>query len=106
VPIKKQTNPKEGRKFDQDKDRWDLLPINTILQIVRVLTYGAKKYAPNNWKHVKASHSRYYAATMRHIESWWTGEINDQETGIHHLAHACCCLLFLIWFDLRNQKEK
>jgi len=94
-----QTDPTEGRKFDQEKQRWDLVPMGTFRQIVRVLTHGAGKYAPENWKHVKDARNRYYAAAKRHIEDWWEGGTNDEETGIHLLAHACCCLLFLMWFE-------
>ena len=86
----------EGKKYDGDKPRWDLLPLDSVEQVVDVLTYGAKKYAPDNWKIVGDYRRRYYAAAMRHIVAWWRGEIIDPETGMHHLAHAVCCLLFLI----------
>lgn len=88
-----------GRKFDDDKLRWDLLPTEPVREIVRVLTLGAKKYAPDNWKHVDEWRRRYYAASMRHLTAWWEGERDDPETGIHHLAHVGCCILFLLWLD-------
>lgn len=34
----------EGRKDDKQKDRWDLLPYESVGQIVKVLTHGATKY--------------------------------------------------------------
>ena len=39
----------KGLKLDFDKLRWDLLPIECVEEIVRVLTFGAKKYDDNNW---------------------------------------------------------
>lgn len=90
---------KLGRKFDQGKLRWSLLPWEAVRQIVDVLEYGATKYAPDNWKHVGNWRERYFNAMQRHILAWWGGEQNDPETGLHHLAHAGCCLVFLLWKD-------
>jgi len=90
---------KKGRKYDGDKLRYDLVPMGVMSKVVNVLTFGAKKYADDNWQHVDNPRKRYYAAMHRHIESWWEGEKVDPETKIHHLAHAICCAMFLIWFD-------
>ncbi len=94
-----------GIKHDDGKRRYSLIPKGSINKILDVLEFGARKYKDNNWKEVSNSRERYYNATMRHIDSWWNGEKNDQETGIHHLAHAATNLLFLIWFDeVDNEK--
>ena len=85
-----------GIKHDQEKDRWDLLPWQATQQIVKVLTYGARKYTPDNWKQVRDSRIRYFAASMRHIVAWFLGERLDPESGLSHLAHAGCCILFLL----------
>jgi hypothetical protein len=94
----------EGKKFDQDKSRWDLLPFGALEQVAQVITYGAKKYEPENWKKVPESRGRYFAASLRHLTAWFRGEKLDPESGLPHLAHAACCLLFLMWFD--NQEKK
>jgi len=96
-------SPLEGRKFDTGKARWSLFPAGTLLQILEVLEIGAKKYAPDNWKYVPERRTRYYDALHRHVEAWWGGEKADPETGRSHLAHAACCILFLMWCD-RNDK--
>jgi hypothetical protein len=85
-----------GRKDDTGKDRWDLLPWDATRAIVRVLTRGAEKYAPDNWKKVPDARNRYFAAAQRHMTAWWEGEELDPETGESHLAHAGCCILFLL----------
>lgn len=95
----------KGLKFDSDKERWDLLPLAPVKMIVHILTFGARKYAPNNWQKVDNPIERYYAAMMRHIVSWREGEKLDPESGKHHLAHAGCCLLFLLWFELNGEKN-
>lgn len=87
-----------GVKADSGKDRWDLLPWEQVEQVVKVLTFGAKKYDDNNWQKVTEK-PRYIAAAFRHIIARVKGEHMDQETGLPHLAHAVCCLLFLLWHD-------
>lgn len=96
--------PEAGRKFDLGKWRFSLLPLTPILEVINVLEFGAKKYEVDNWKKVPEARERYFDASMRHIISWYQGERNDPETGYNHLAHAVCCLLFLIWFD-KQEKE-
>lgn len=88
-----------GRKDDNGKDRWDLLPLAATQDVVKVLTYGAAKYSAENWRAVPDAYNRYYAAAMRHISAWRLGYEIDPESGLPHLAHATCCLLFLATFD-------
>ena len=84
-----------GRKDDSGKARFDLIPFGPLEDIAKVLTFGAKKYAPNNWQVVQDGKERYEAAMLRHIAAYKQGELNDPETGLPHLAHAGCCLMFL-----------
>jgi hypothetical protein len=96
---KRRTEVTEGKKYDSGKPRWSLLPKGAVASIVDVLEFGAKKYAENNWQLVPDGKTRYYDAAMRHLEAWHNGELNDPETGLPHLAHAGCCLMFLGWLD-------
>lgn len=90
----------EGVKYDKGKLRWDLLLIREVEQGVEVLTYGAAKYPqPDNWKRIDDIPNRYFAALMRHLTAWRKGERADSESGLPHLAHALCCLWFLMWND-------
>lgn len=91
-----------GQKHDQSKPRHSILPSATLSHVIAVLEFGAGKYGVDNWQQVQNPRTRYYDACMRHIDSWWSGEINDIESGKHHLAHAICCLLFLMWFDFKE----
>lgn len=84
-----------GLKNDKDKPDWSLLPLETIEGIVEVLTYGAKKYERDNWK--KVSTNRNFAALLRHLTKWQAGEEYDPESGLHHLDHALCDLVFIRW---------
>ena len=89
----------EGRKDDTGKLRWSLFPKGTLKLVLEVLEIGAKKYDVDNWKKVPNARVRYYDALMRHIDAWWGGQKDDPEDGKHHLAHAACCLLFLLSLD-------
>jgi hypothetical protein len=91
--------PTLGRKDDAGKNRWDLVPFRAFKQVVRVLTAGATKYSDNNWQKVPNPRKRYIAAAFRHITARIGGELNDPEDNLPHLAHAVCCLLFLLAFD-------
>jgi hypothetical protein len=95
----------DGRKFDGGKLRYDLIPPFAQEAMVEVLTFGAQKYAPDNWQLVPDSKRRYFAAMERHIWAWKKGEEVDPESGIHHLAHAMCCLAFLYEHDVKYSKD-
>ncbi len=88
-----------GVKFDSGKAQWSLVPFGAMSDVVQVLTYGANKYAPDNWKYVKDAEKRYIDAGFRHFTAYASGEEGDPETGYSHLAHAICCLLFLLAFE-------
>jgi hypothetical protein len=88
-----------GRKDDAGKARWDLVPWRAMADVVDVLTYGAVKYGDDNWRHISSPRERYFAAAMRHILAHYTGRAIDEETGRPSLAHAVCCLLFLLALD-------
>jgi hypothetical protein len=91
-------------KDDNTKTRYDLLPPELLEETAKVLTFGAQKYSAHNWAQ-GASWSRYFSAMMRHMWAWWRGEDNDPETGFSHLAHAACCLSFLIAYQRRGLGE-
>ena len=87
-----------------EKPRLELLPFGALTDIADVLTFGARKYGADNWRR-GASWSRYFAACLRHLFAWWRGEGNDPETGLSHLAHAGCCILFLIEYEREGLGE-
>lgn len=92
-----------GRKHDQGKPRWDLLPWGPLEEVAAVLEFGARKYAPGNWKLVRGARWRYLRAGLGHLAARARGEVRDPESGLPHLAHAVCCCLFLMWFDRKGK---
>lgn len=82
-------------KYDGHKPRPELLPPRALLEISDVLAYGAVKYSDNNWRKC-ADLGRYRGALLRHLLAYLAGERLDDESRKRHLAHAGCCLLYLL----------
>jgi len=97
---------KAGLKYDKDKTRYDLIPVGVIRELAKVLTMGAKKYAPNSWQNLPDFNDRYYAGLLRHLMAWRRGEWRDPESGRLHLSHVLCNAAFLLWKDLKNAKRR
>ena len=89
-------------KHDDGKLRYDLLDDQAMDEMVAVLTYGAVKYEPNNWRTVKDARARYVAALRRHLSDYLQGEHTDDETGLLSLAHAACDVHFLLALELHQ----
>lgn len=96
----------QGVKYDHDKPRWGLLPYDQLDDVVKILTFGAEKYADDNWKIVENAEERYFDAMLRHISEYRKAkETNndnlkyDSESELNHLAHVICNALFLMYFD-------
>ena len=91
-----------GDRFNEGKTKWSLFPFEAAREIVKVLEFGAKKYGSHNWQKGLVF-SETFESLQRHILAWYNGEDKDEETGLSHLAHAGCNILFLIWFSINNR---
>lgn len=83
-------------KDEKNKARIDLVDPEFIVGIAEILGYGAEKYEPYSFQKVTNGLDKYYAAAMRHLLAWRTGDFEDVETGQNHLLHAACNLMFLL----------
>jgi hypothetical protein len=82
-----------GKKYDQGKPSLALLDRHALEEIARVMDYGATKYKRYNWRggiHIM----RLMNAALRHLFAFIDGEDFDPESGLSHLAHAQCCIMF------------
>jgi hypothetical protein len=91
----------EGHKDDDGKLRLDLIPPELLADTAAVLTFGAAKYGERNWEK-GMRWGRVFAAAMRHLLAWWAGQDKDPETGLSHLAHVLCCVMFLATYERRG----
>lgn len=62
--------------------------------VATILDFGDKKYEPGNWLK-GGSFTSFINSALRHIEKFNKGEYLDEESGLSHLAHAACNLMFL-----------
>lgn len=93
-----------GTKNDTGKPRIELVDPSFIFGVAEVLTFGANKYADNNWRK-GFKWTRLMGAIMRHCWAWLWGQDRDPETGISHLYHAACGLMFLSTFQAEERYE-
>lgn len=96
-------------KFDAGKPRWSLLMrgfAQSLAALVRVLTFGANKYAAHSWRTVPNGEERYRDALYRHLAAIEAGEKCDPESGESHYAHAAFNILALHELELQNDQAK
>lgn len=94
---------KTALKFDQGKAPMSLLSSEALHQTAMVLAFGKEKYAAHNWRG-GFEWSRPLSAALRHILAFQDGEDRDPESGLSHLAHAMCCLMFLLEFEKTHRE--
>lgn len=88
-----------GARYNEGKLRWGLMSWPALREVVRVLEFGAKKYAAWNWTK-GLSWSDCFNSLQRHMLAWYEGEDRDPETGLSHMAHVMCNAMFLMHFIL------
>lgn len=86
--------PTGGDRYNEGKSMMSLLPPLALVEVAKVLTYGAKKYSRNNWMK-GLPWTSYIDSLERHLQAWKTGEELD-ESGLLHIAHVGCNILMLI----------
>ena len=95
---------KKFTKYDSGKPRVELVEPKFILGLAQVLTFGAEKYAKDNWKLMTVDdRDRVYGAMQRHLLAYWGGEKIDPESGMSHLYHASFGMMVLDYFDRVKQ---
>ena len=94
----RKTSGDKLKKHDQGKSKWSLMPWDVLIDVVKVFQNGTDKYGMHNWRQ-GTLWTRYWDAAMRHMVAWHGGEKLDSDSGLHHLAHAICCLLFVMWYE-------
>lgn len=90
-------------KADTGKTMMSLLMVqfgDLNKQVADVLTFGSEKYPKpplhDSWKDVPDGIRRYTDAIYRHLHAYFVlNEELDQESGLHHLAHAMCNMHFI-----------
>ena len=107
----------KGLRYNTGKTKWSLVHWKSLIPMVEVLEFGAKKYAPYNWmKGLK--YTEVCESLLRHTHAFLEGEDNDNESKLSHVGHILCNGLFLSYMflfrkdmddrhkiDINNDKE-
>ncbi len=92
-------------KFDNGKLDWSLLPYDALEEVVKVLEFGKHKYSAWNWANGEGfQYTRVFSAIMRHLLAFMRGEDLDPESGLSHISHCACNILFLLYFIKNKDK--
>ena len=83
-----QMGKETAARFSEGKVRHDLVPSYPIRELAKIYTYGCKKYDEDNWRKGLRWRKDVIGSLKRHLDSWIRGEQNDDESGLHHLAHV------------------
>ncbi len=82
-----------GAKRDDRKPRFDLIPFEFLESVAHVLSAGAVKYGPYNWKRgQKDFFLDAWNHALVHLEKFKEGDTTED-----HLAHLACNVAFMIW---------
>jgi len=82
-------------KKNEGKPKLSLIYKSFMDEIAKVREYGVEKYGnKEDWRTTDSE--LHYDACLRHIFAYIDGEEIDKESGLSHLAHAACNLMFLI----------
>lgn len=72
-----------------------------LIELARVAGMGAEKYAAYNY--LKGfDWALAFNAMQRHALLFWSGEDDDPESGLSHMAHAAWMALALVSFAMRG----
>ena len=86
---------KQALRYNEGKLKWSLVDWKSLEPMVRVLEMGAEKYAPFNWTKGMPV-TEVSESLLRHMFAYLDGEDTDPESGIEHLGHVMCNVMFLI----------
>lgn len=84
----------QADRYNSGKPKYSLLDLQSLEPCVRVLEFGAKKYARDNWKK-GLNLTEILDSLMRHVGALQSGEWLDPESGLPHIGHIQCNALFL-----------
>lgn len=90
-------------RYNSGKTEWTLVDFDALEPMVKVLMFGAQKYAPHNWKK-GLTYTTLIDCSLRHLLAIAKGEDIDPESGESHIGHLMCNAMFLSWM-MKNKPE-
>lgn len=99
-----------GKKFDNEKAPWHLLPLEFVAPLVPIFALGKERYGFENWKRDfntddMTEEQRFLSAIKRHtlaVEIHGAAAINHEDGGVYHAAQIAWNALRLLWGAVRK----
>lgn len=105
--------------YSEGKSGVDQIPPDFLLELGQIYSYGAKKYARDNWKNGTDWH-QFYGSLLRHALKFWNGQEYDlcdeqcehkdadfcpNHSRRHHLAQVAWNAATLFYYEQHNKGE-
>ena len=91
-------------RYNEGKPKWSYVHYDSLIPMIRVLEYGALKYAPFNWKKPMPL-DEILESMQRHLAALMDGEEVDEESGISHMGHIMCNAMFYNYHSKKKNHE-
>jgi len=82
------------RDTQDQKERYDLLPVLCLKRVAQLYQRGAEKYSSRNWQK-GIPISRFYASGFRHLMQWAEGDRTED-----HLAAVVFNVFGIMWTEV------
>lgn len=92
-------------RYNEGKARFELIDPEFEKGVALVLTFGAEKYGDENWKKSAGTDKHYefvsgcHGSLRRHLAAIRDGEHLDPESGLPHIDHVACNVMFIRYYD-------
>lgn len=120
-----------AKRNNKGKRKWSLVDFKALEPMIQVLEYGRDKYsefknpetgevfegkdlsqdqreqwervydAADNWKKGFNGFENMESA-IRHLVEYMSGTKDDDESGLPHLGHLMCCIMFEIYHNVEK----
>ena len=94
----------KAMRFNDGKVDWSQMHYKSLEPMIRVLEFGAKKYAKKNWMK-EMDLFQILNSMQRHMAAIMDGEVMDPESGLPHMGHVQCNAMFYNYHFLKKNNE-
>ena len=106
-PVLKVSDMDTAIRYNEGKLDWSLIPWDSVEEILKVLEFGKIKYSAWNWNKGEGfKYTDVFNSMVRHLFAWIRGQDNDPESGLNHMAHVGCNVLFILYFIKHKNRYK
>lgn len=94
----------QASRANAGKLRYSMVDPLFLTELTKVLEFGAQKYERDNWKK-GFKYQSVIDSIERHLLAFRQGEDLDPESGLLHLAHVACNVMFLTHYFIKGDES-